>query len=70
MSIFGYWKPPASTPPRDSLQVLRNALAALEFNPEQTPRTVDLKRILVTRIAELEARQNVSSPQQVEDLRR
>jgi hypothetical protein len=55
MSIFGHRKPPESVPARDSLQILRAALAALGFEPE-TPRIVDLKHILADRIAELENR--------------
>jgi hypothetical protein len=43
-------------PARDSLQVLRNALATLEFEPAEASRIAELKRILADRIAELESK--------------
>jgi hypothetical protein len=59
MSIFENRKPPANVPARDSLQVLCNALQALESETEQTPRIADLRRILADRIAELERQRNI-----------
>jgi hypothetical protein len=59
MSIFENRKAPANVPARDSLQVLRNALQALEAEPEQTPRIADLRRILSNRISELERQRNI-----------
>jgi hypothetical protein len=38
MSIFEHRKPGNGTPPKDRLQVLRNALAALESELQQSPR--------------------------------
>jgi hypothetical protein len=59
MSLLGDRKPSASTPARDSLKVLRNALPALELEPEQTPRIVDLRHILAERISELERQRQI-----------
>ena len=59
MSIFEHRKPGNGTPPKDRLLVLRNALAALESEPQQSPRISDLKRILQERIAELESQQKI-----------
>ena len=59
MSFFGNRKPAANAPARDSLQVLRNALQALEVEPDQSPRITDLRRILAERIAELERQRQI-----------
>lgn len=54
MSIFEYRKPVAAQPSRDALSTLRATLAKLETEREETPQVADLKRILASRIAELE----------------
>ena len=60
MSLFEYRKPTQNTTGRrDNLEVLRNALAALESDPEQTPRIADLRRILADRISDLESQQRL-----------
>jgi hypothetical protein len=58
MSIFSYRKPARVQEPRDLVATLRNTLSKLEDEPNDTAQTADLKRILRTRIAELEGRQN------------
>jgi hypothetical protein len=54
MSVFEYRKaaPPETT--RDVLITLRETLKRLNAEFEETPRIADLKRILETRIAEME----------------
>jgi len=54
VSIFEHRKPGTTLPSRDRLQVLRNALAALESEANPTPRIADLKKLLASRILELE----------------
>jgi hypothetical protein len=54
MAIFEYRKPIRSKPVRDSLATLRETLEGLKAEPEETPRIADLKRILASRIAEVE----------------
>jgi hypothetical protein len=54
MSIFDHRRPARSQPAKDVLQTLRETLERLNSAAEETPRTADLKRILASRIAELE----------------
>lgn len=54
MSIFEYRKPGNANPSRDSLATMRETLERLEAESVETPRIADLKRILASRIAELE----------------
>ena len=55
MSIFGHRKPPVSAPARDALSRLRETLDGLKAEPQETPQIAGLKRILVNRIAEMDA---------------
>ena len=41
---------------RDPLSALRETLANLETEPEESPRAIELKRILAAKIAEMERR--------------
>ena len=59
MALFAHRKAPSNVPARDQLGALHAALRALETEPDQTTRIVDLKRILRTRIEELEAAQHI-----------
>ena len=54
MSIFEYRKPACTQDSRDVLSLLRSTLKSLEAEAEMTPQTVELKKILVSRISELE----------------
>jgi hypothetical protein len=55
MNVFRDRKP-VEGQHRDPLSTLRATLANLEAEPEETPRIVELKRILAGRIAEMERR--------------
>jgi len=60
MSLFQHRKPNENmTGRRDHLEVLRNALVALESEPSETLRIADLKRILADRISELETQRKL-----------
>ena len=54
MSIFEFRKPVGEQHHRNQLAMLRKTLERLEADPEETQQTVELKRILAGRIAELE----------------
>ena len=54
MSIFEHRKPVATAKQRNLLATLRQTLKHLEAEPEQTPQIVDLKQILINRIAQME----------------
>ena len=54
MSIFEFRKPVSEQPHRNQLAMLRKTMERLEADPEETQQTADLKRILASRIAELE----------------
>lgn len=53
MSIFEHRKPIGETR-GDALEKLRATLDRLNADPEETPGILDLKRILASRIAEME----------------
>ena len=54
MSIFEFRKPVGEQHHRNQLAMLRKTMERLEADPEETQQTADLKRILASRIAELE----------------
>jgi hypothetical protein len=54
LSIFEFRKPVGEQHHRNQLAMLRKTMERLEADPEETQQTVDLKRILASRIAELE----------------
>jgi hypothetical protein len=54
MSIFEFRKPIGEQHHRNQLAMLRKTMERLEADPEETQQTADLKRILASRIAELE----------------
>ena len=54
MSFFHDRKPVEAQSHRDPLNALRATLANLEAEEDQTPRIVELRRILAARIAEIE----------------
>jgi len=56
MSIFEFRKPAAGESHRDTLLTLRETIQRLEAEPQQTPQTATLKRILAVRIQELESK--------------
>jgi hypothetical protein len=56
MSIFEHRRPPTTNQSRDALSTLRATLERLEAEQEETPQLADLKRILMTRILEMERR--------------
>jgi hypothetical protein len=54
LSIFEFRKPVGEQHHRNQLAMLRKTMERLEADPEETQQTADLKRILASRIAELE----------------
>ena len=56
MSLFEHRKPSAAQRRPDLLNGLRATLEKLEAESEETPQMAELKRILSSRIAELERR--------------
>ena len=54
MSIFEYRKPSTELTARDALKTLRETLRKLNSEAEETPRIAELRRILESRIAEME----------------
>jgi len=56
MSIFGYHKPTVIESNPDALRKLRQTIKHLEAEREQTPQIANLKRVLATRIQELESK--------------
>jgi hypothetical protein len=51
-----------SIQPRPLLEILPEVLSKMEADPEPTPNLIQLKRILRTRIAELESIENFKRP--------
>ncbi len=54
MSVLTHRKPPTEHPTRNLLARLRETLERLEAEPMKTQRIADLKRVIATRIAEIE----------------
>jgi hypothetical protein len=56
MRVFEHRKPAADGKPRNRLATLQETLARLEAEPVETEQIAELKRLLSSRIAEIESR--------------